>query len=203
MVAAALTEAAPWTSEGDEAIQFAKKMGIVQYWKNTIAAMNEDSFRLQVEVPCGVLFNKSEQTVLKLLLIDRIPLFDGQASQAQIKEGLLTVRCSSPFAISGGAAFSTTRNRQFAIVKGLSPSGRTSINTLIQRQGLEDIKKFGRSTGFSLLPSDRTLPQRPGSASKLTKLLPQLATSAPTWGADAFHPVLRTYCTQTTVTRPW
>ena len=129
MVAAALAEAAPLTSDGDKAAQFAKKIGIVQYWKNTIAALSVDSFTLQAEVDCGALFNKNEQTVLKLLLVDRISVFDGQPGQAQIKDGLLTVTCSSPFAISGGAAFSTIRNRQFAIIKSLPPSGTTSVNT--------------------------------------------------------------------------
>jgi hypothetical protein len=76
-----------------------------------------------------VLFNKNEQTILKLLLVDRISVFDGQPGQAQVKDGLLTVTCSSPFAISAGAAFSTIRNRQFAILKSLPPSGTTSINT--------------------------------------------------------------------------
>lgn len=128
-VAAALTEAAPWTSDGDKAAQFAKKIGIIQYWKNTTITLTEDSFKLQAEVTCGILFNKNEQTVLKLLMVDRTSVFDGQLGQAQVKDGLLTVTCSSPFAITAGAAFSTIQNQQFAIVKSLPPSGPTSINT--------------------------------------------------------------------------
>jgi hypothetical protein len=129
MVAAALTEAAPWTSDGDKAAQFARKIGLIQYWRNTTLTLTEDSFRLQAEVTCGVLFNKNEQTVLKLLIVDRTSVFDGQLGQAQVKDGLLTVTCSSPFAITAGAAFSTIQNQQFAIVKSLPPSGTTSINT--------------------------------------------------------------------------
>jgi len=129
MVSAALTEAGAWTSDSDKAAQFAKKIGIVQYWKNTISALSEDSFTLQSEVLCGVLFNKNEQTILKLLLVDRTSVFDGHLGQPQTKDGLLTVTCSSPFAVTAGAAFSTIRNRQFAIVKSVPPSGGNSINT--------------------------------------------------------------------------
>jgi hypothetical protein len=129
MVAAALTEASPWTSDGDKAAQFAKKIGIVQYWKNTITPLTEDSFTLQAEVQCGVLFNKNSQTTLKLIMVDRTSVFDGQIAQPQTKDGLLTVTCSSPFAVSAGAAFSTIRNQQFAIVKSVPPSGETSVNT--------------------------------------------------------------------------
>src|SRR6266446_3551728 len=125
IVAAALTEAGAWTSDSDKAAQFVKKIGIVLYWKNTIGALNADSFTLQAEVQCGVLFNKNAQTTLKLILVDRTSVFDGQIAQPQTKDGLLTVTCSSPFAISAGAAFSTIRNRQFAIVKSVPPSGQT------------------------------------------------------------------------------
>jgi hypothetical protein len=129
IVSAVLTEAGAWTSDGDKAAQFAKKIGIVQYWKNAISAVTEDSFTLQSEVSCGVLFNKNEQTILKLLLVDRTSVFDSQATQSQTKDGLLTVTCSSPFAVTAGAAFSTIENQQFAIVKSLPPTGTTSINT--------------------------------------------------------------------------
>jgi hypothetical protein len=128
IVAAALTEAAPFTSDGDKAAQFARKIGIIQFWKNLITTLNVDSFILQAEVSCGVLFNKNEQTVLKLLLTDRLSIFDGPLAGAQTKDGLLTVTCSSPFALSAGAAFSTIGNRQFAIVKSAPASGTTSVN---------------------------------------------------------------------------
>ena len=128
--ASLLTEAALWTSDGDRAAQFAKKIGIVQYWKNTITALSAESFKRQAEVRCGVLFNRSEQTVLKLILTDRTSVFDGQPPQSQTKDNLLTVTCSSPFSISAGAAFSTIRNQQFSIVKSAPPSGgTTSVNT--------------------------------------------------------------------------
>lgn len=129
MVGAALTEAALWTSDSDKAAQFVKKIGIVQYWKNTITSLSEDSFTLQAEVRCGVLFNRNEQTILKLLLVDRTSIFDGQPSQPQTKDGLLTVTCSSPFTVTAGAAFNTIRNKEFAIVKSKPPSGTTSVST--------------------------------------------------------------------------
>jgi hypothetical protein len=128
IVGAALAEAAPFTSDGDKAAQFAKKIGIIQFWKNFITALNVDSFTLQAEVTCGVLFNRNEQTVLKLLMVDRTSIFDGPLAAAQTKDGLLTVTCSSPFAVTAGAAFSTIGNRQFAIVKSAPSSGTTSVN---------------------------------------------------------------------------
>jgi hypothetical protein len=102
IVSAALTEAGVWTSDGDKAAQLAKKIGIVQYWKSITSALSQDSFTLQSEVPCGVLFNRNEQTILKLLLVDRTSVFDGQPGQAQVKDGVLTVTCSSPFRGDGG-----------------------------------------------------------------------------------------------------
>lgn len=129
-VAAMLTEAAPWTSDGDKASQFAKKIGIVQYWKTTFTTLKLDSFKKQAEVQCSVLFNRNEQTVLKLLLTDRTAIFDGQVPQPQTKDNLLTVTCSSPFSLSAGAAFNTIHNPQFAIVKSApAVGGTTSINT--------------------------------------------------------------------------
>lgn len=129
-VASMLTEAAPWTSDGDKAAQFAKKLGIVQYWKNTILGLKADSFVRQAEVRCSVLFNRSEQTVLKLILIDRTAVFDGQVPQPQTKDNLLAVACSSPFSISAGAAFNTIQSPQFAIVKSVPTAGSsTSVNT--------------------------------------------------------------------------
>jgi hypothetical protein len=125
-----LTEAAAWTSDGDKAAQFAKKIGIVQYWKTTFTGLRPDSFKKQAEVQCSVLFNRNEQTVLKLILTDRTAIFDGQVPQPQTKDNLLTVTCSSPFSISAGAAFNTIHNPQFAIVKSApAAGGTTSINT--------------------------------------------------------------------------
>lgn len=128
-VASLLTDAALWTSDGDKAALFAKKLGVVQYWKNEITGLRVDFFTLQAEVSCGVLFNRNEQTVLKLILTDRIVVFDLQAPQPQTKDNLLVVTCSSPFAISAGAAFSTIHNQQFAIVKSAPTTGTTSVNT--------------------------------------------------------------------------
>jgi hypothetical protein len=124
-----LAEANPWTSDGDKAVQFARKLGIVQFWKTTIAGLSVESFTKQAEVQCGVLFNRNEQDILKLIIVDRTQVFDGQTPQPQIKDGLLTVTCSSPFSISAGAAFSTIHNFQFAIIKSAPPAGgTTSVN---------------------------------------------------------------------------
>jgi hypothetical protein len=129
MASSLLTEATPWTSDGDKAAQFAKKLGIVQFWKTTIAGLPVDSFIKQAEVQCGVLFNRNEQDALKLIIADRTQVFDGQVPQPQTKDGLLTVTCSSPFSISGGAAFSTIHNSQFAIIKSApAAGGTTSVN---------------------------------------------------------------------------
>lgn len=129
-IASLLTEAAPWTSDGDKAAQFAKKLGIVQYWSTLIKGLQPESFTRQAEVHCGVLFNRSEQTVLKLILTDRTAAFDSQTPQPQTRDNLLTVSCSSPFSISAGAAFSTIHNQQFAVVKSAPTTvGGNSVNT--------------------------------------------------------------------------
>jgi hypothetical protein len=129
IVAAALTEAAPFTSDGDRAAKFSQKVRIIQYWKNTITTLDEGSFTLQTQVDCGLLFNRNEQTILKLLMVDRTSIFDGPLAGAQTKDGLLTVTCTSPFAVTAGAAFSTISNQQFSIVKSApAPGATTSVN---------------------------------------------------------------------------
>lgn len=129
LVAAALTEAAPFTSDGDKAAKFSQKIRIIQYWKNIMTTVNEGSFTLQAEVNCGLIFNRNEQTILKLLMVDRTSIFDGPLAGALTKDGLLTVTCTSPFAVTAGAGFSTISNRQFSIVKSAPAAGTTtSVN---------------------------------------------------------------------------
>jgi hypothetical protein len=91
--------------------------------------LSPEAFVLQAEIQCGVLFNRNEQDVFKLILADRTQVFDGQTPQPQTKDGLLTVTCASPFSISAGAAFNTIHNSQFAIVKSQpAAGGSTSVN---------------------------------------------------------------------------
>jgi hypothetical protein len=125
-VAALITDAGQWTSDSSNAAQFAKKVGLIQYWKDLIAGLSEASFTMQSEIRCGLLSNQNQQTDLKLILADRTSLFGFQQPQPQTKDALLNIQCSSPFAISGGAAFSTIRNQQFAIVQSTPVTGSTA-----------------------------------------------------------------------------
>ena len=124
-----LAEATPFTSDGDKTAQIAKRLGILEYWKNVVDSLDEDSFTLQTEVTCGVLFNKNKQTAIKLLLADRTSTFDGQTPQPQTKENLLIVECGSRFSISAGVGFSTIRSPEFSIVQSMPTTpGGNSVN---------------------------------------------------------------------------
>ena len=128
-LAGLLSDASQLTSDSEKATQFAKKLGIIQYWKNTIVSLAETSFIRQTEVKCGILFNKNQQITLKLIIADRISVFDDQMPQPQTKDALLIVECGSPFSISAGAGFSMIKNREFAIVKSAPALGNTtSVN---------------------------------------------------------------------------
>src|SRR5439155_19132452 len=89
MLAELSSRASQSTSDSAKADQFAKKLGIIQFWQNIIAGLTADSFIRQTEVKCGVLFNRNQQITLKLLIADRTSVFDGQIPQPQTKEALL------------------------------------------------------------------------------------------------------------------
>ncbi len=77
----------------------------------------------EARVGCSPLFNKNSQTVLKLTLMDRTPLFDQQAPTAQPKDNILVVQCGSRFSVTAGVALSAVPNAEFAIVKGTPETG--------------------------------------------------------------------------------
>jgi hypothetical protein len=128
-------------SDSEKAREMAKRMGLLAYWQSVITSLNPHSFLLQTEVQCGVLFNKNKQTAVKLVLTDRITLFDFQTPQPQTKDAFVTVECGSPFSISAGVGFSTILDREFALVKSAPPAGQT-----------ESVIRFGESTHSRIHP---------------------------------------------------
>jgi hypothetical protein len=121
------TDALQMATGSEEAQKIAKKAGLLNYWKNLISGLGEPSFIVQTEADCGVLFNKNKLTAIKLVLTDRIPLFDAQTPQPQVKDPLVTVECGSPFSISAGVGFSTIEDREFSLVKSTPSDGGDSV----------------------------------------------------------------------------
>jgi hypothetical protein len=125
-----LAQATLFASDSDKAAQFGKKIGIVQYWKNQFTTIRPESFIRQAEVTCGVLFNKNSSTTLKLMVADRISIFDAQQPTPQAKDNLLVVECGSAFSLSAGVGFSMITNREFALVKSAPAAGGTTSTTI-------------------------------------------------------------------------
>lgn len=125
-----VAQASLLASDSDKAAQFGKKIGIVQYWRNQFITIKPESFVRQAEVTCGVLFNKNSSTILKLMVADRISVFDGQQPTPQAKDNLLVVECGSAFSISAGVGFSMITNREFALVKSAPAAGGTTSTTI-------------------------------------------------------------------------
>ena len=134
-------DALEMASGSDEAQKIGRKAGLLVYWQNLISGLDEKSFQVEAEAGCGVLFNKNKQTAIKLLLTDRVALFDGQTPQQQVKDPLVTVECGSPFSISAGVGFSTIEDRAFALVKSAPPPGQPT-----------SVVRFGESSRSSVHP---------------------------------------------------
>ena len=118
-----VADAGAFSSDGQQAATIAKKVGIAAYWKTLSDSLVPDVFVREARVGCSPLFNKNSQTVLKLTLMDRTPLFDQQAPTAQPKDNILVVQCGSRFSVTAGVALSAVPNAEFAIVKGTPETG--------------------------------------------------------------------------------
>jgi hypothetical protein len=134
-------DALQMASGSDEAQKIAKKAGLLKYWQNVISGLDEKAFQVQAEAGCGVLFNRNKQTAIKLVLTDRVVLFDGQTPAQQVKDPLVTVECASPFSISAGVGFSTIEDREFSLVKSAPPPGQPN-----------SVLRFGESTRSPVHP---------------------------------------------------
>ena len=123
---AALIDTNLWTSDSDKAAQFVKNLNVLTYWHSKAATLTPDSFVLQSEVRCGVLFNQSQAIAINLYTTDQTGMFPGQTVQQPVSTTILNVNCSSAFAVSAGAAFNTIRNPEYTIVQSAPPAGGTT-----------------------------------------------------------------------------
>ena len=127
-------------SGSDQAKAIGVKNGLLRYWSGVLGSfLNPDGsvpadptskFVVHQDVPCSTLFNVNKETAVKLTLGDRLPFFDGQQMLTQTRDAFVTVKCSSPFSVSAGVAFSLIEQREFAIQPTpSSPGSTTTINT--------------------------------------------------------------------------
>lgn len=130
-LAAALSDTNLWTSDSDKAAQFVKNLNVLTYWHSQAATLTPDSFVLQSEVRCGVLFNQSQAIAINLYTTDQTGMFPGQTVQQPVSTTILNVNCSSAFAVSAGAAFNTIRNPEYTIVQSAPPAGGTTPVPLV------------------------------------------------------------------------
>ena len=105
---------------GDKMQDFYKQKSVIAVWDSLIKALTEDSFLLKTYIRCGTLFNQNRQVAVRLLLTDRLPLFEGaNLTPTEPQNPFVTVRCASPFTVSAGIEFSFLSTSTFGIV----PSG--------------------------------------------------------------------------------
>jgi hypothetical protein len=110
-------------------LSFSKENGLVDAWVVLINGITDDTFfMLKTYVPCGTLFNQNKQTAVRLLVTDRLPMFDGTALTEVGATGDpgVTVTCASPFAVSAGIEFSFLKYGAFGIVPN-GTSGATQF----------------------------------------------------------------------------
>lgn len=126
-------------SGSDQAKAIGVKIGLLQYWSGVLGSfLNPDGsvpqdpaskFVVHQDVPCPTLFNLNRETAVKLTVGDRLPFFDGQQMSTQTRDAFVTVKCTSPFSLSAGVAFSLVEQREFAIQPSpVSPGSTTVVN---------------------------------------------------------------------------
>ena len=139
-------------SGSDQAKAIGVKNGLLRYWSGVLGSfLNPDGsvpadptskFVVHQDVPCSTLFNVNKETAVKLTVGDRLPFFDGQLMSTQTRDAFVTVKCSSPFSVSAGVAFSLIEQREFAIQPTPPPpESDTPIN------------KFGYSSRSNVNPA--------------------------------------------------
>jgi hypothetical protein len=145
------TKSLQQASGGEQAKVIGKNLGLLSYWSNVLGGFLEPDgslptdpvgkFVVHQDVPCQVLFNINKSTTVKLTIGDRLPLFDAQPMSTQTHDAFVTVKCTSPFSLSAGVAFSSIERREFAIVQSpTSPGAATTVN------------KFGYSSKSAINP---------------------------------------------------
>lgn len=125
-ITSVLADANLWTSDSDKTTQYVKNLGILGYWQRRISLLTADSFVLQEDIPCGVLFNQNQPIAWKVTTTDETGTFPGQSVQQPVPTTALNVNCSSAFAVSAGAGFSLIKNPAYAIVQSAPATGSTT-----------------------------------------------------------------------------
>jgi len=87
-----------------------------------------NAFVTATPVRCGTLFNLNSSTSVSLVSIDESPTLDGGSPSVKTQAAFLTITCASPLSVTAGIAFSTIRQKEFAIIKSVGGANNTSIN---------------------------------------------------------------------------
>jgi hypothetical protein len=142
-LAADIQHAQDYISTSDNVKRLKARLAIVEYWdalfgnmglRNNMTNAEIDavditpSFHVSKAVRCGNLFNQTGNTTVNILAADLAPTLDGGPPAIKAQGAFTSVSCAAPFAISGGVAFSTIQQKEFAIVKSNAGAGNPSVN---------------------------------------------------------------------------
>jgi hypothetical protein len=138
-----VAEAKSYIASSDNVRSLKGRIAIVQYWDAIFTDIGlrtgmtqqeidqadiTSAFHAQTQVKCGVLFNQTANTTINLVTADLGPTLEGNDPTIRAQGGFVTVSCASPFSVSAGVAFSTIRQKEFAIVKSSGGPGNPPVN---------------------------------------------------------------------------
>jgi hypothetical protein len=105
---------------------FQKKVGTLFYWSEVLSSTTAPSFFITHEVVSGSLFNFTKHKTIQLATQDRLPTLQQQPVSPSVTTDLIVVDFGNPFSISGGVAFSSVGEREFAIVDSPGPPNNST-----------------------------------------------------------------------------
>ena len=131
----AISAMQPYAIYTDNVNALRAKAAIVEYWDRLFQSVGatpdsvnvdfQNSGVLRDEEPCGNIFNQNAGRAISLVTVDESPTLDGNPPAVKTQDSFLTVTCASPISLSAGVAFSSIRQKEFAIIKsaGNTPGG--------------------------------------------------------------------------------
>lgn len=124
------------------ATKYDESQSALRGWRDIFSDAHEQGagyFELPyIDVGCGFGFNQNKQTIVSLVMVDRL------GEEARQEKVIATVICSSPLSISGGFGFSTLDEKEFVFVpsiKTVTENGQTT-DQVIKRFGFKNSSSF-------------------------------------------------------------
>lgn len=122
-----------------------QQIAVIAQWTDFINGLQETMFETAEDVPCGALFNVTQNNTLQLAQTDRLPTLDLKDTTTATVDNWVIVRCSNPFSVSAGILFSFVADNEFGIVASKGPLDKdgnpTTVNKF-QRTATSDVPKL-------------------------------------------------------------